>query len=65
MLRAAEAIRTVKALRRAEARSREVTEQIKAIYAEQDRLEGRIVVLKDALQRQEDEELAMILSLAG
>jgi PAS domain-containing protein len=65
MLRATEAIRTAKALRRAEARSREVTEQIKAIYAEQDRLEGRIVAMKGALQRQEDDELTMILSLAG
>jgi hypothetical protein len=65
MLRVAEQIKTAKALRLAEARSREVTAQIKAIYAEQDRLEGRIVAMKDALQRQEDDEIAMILALAG
>jgi hypothetical protein len=65
MLRVAAQIKTAKALRLAEARSREVTAQIKSIYAEQDRLEGRIVAMKDALQRQEDDEIAMILALAG
>jgi hypothetical protein len=65
LLQVAERIKTAKALRLAEARSRQVTEEIKAIYAEQDRLGGRIVAMKDALQRQEDDEIAMILALAG
>ena len=62
---AAEQIKERAALRKAEARSRYLTEQIRAIYEEQDRLAGLIVALSDELDAQDEEEVAIIMALSG
>ena len=53
-------------LRLAEQRDRDITEQIRAIYAEQDALTLGILAIESEIEAQiEDESLALILALAS
>lgn len=62
-----ERIKTRAALRKAEARDRQVVEELRRIYAEQDALSQRISLRKAQIAQQieDDEDVSMILSLAS